>query len=80
MAISNFLRAKLADPSLVREAAYVGGEWISSLATGKRYAVTNPSDNSELASLPDVGAGEARQTPPTRPKNRGPRRPQNSAA
>jgi succinate-semialdehyde dehydrogenase/glutarate-semialdehyde dehydrogenase len=49
---------KLSDPSLLRSQAYIDGEWVSGAAS---FPVTNPADGSVLASVPDLGAAEARR-------------------
>lgn len=45
----------LARPDLLREQAFVGGEWTAGAA---RIAVTNPADGSLVAHVPDLGASE----------------------
>ncbi|HDR9202505.1 TPA: NAD-dependent succinate-semialdehyde dehydrogenase [Burkholderia vietnamiensis] len=49
----------LNDPSLWREAAFIGGEWISSTAHGN-YPVRNPVDQSVLVELPRCREAEVR--------------------
>jgi succinate-semialdehyde dehydrogenase/glutarate-semialdehyde dehydrogenase len=46
----------LKDPSLLRQAALVGGRWIE--AEGKGIAVTNPSTGAVIGHVPDLGAIE----------------------
>ncbi|MFT3975179.1 MAG: NAD-dependent succinate-semialdehyde dehydrogenase [Amaricoccus sp.] len=48
---------ELADPSLLREAALVGADWIS--AGGRGIAVTNPSTGALIGHVPDLGSAEA---------------------
>jgi succinate-semialdehyde dehydrogenase/glutarate-semialdehyde dehydrogenase len=38
--------------------AYIDGEWIAA-ASGKRFAVHNPADGNEIASVADCGTGDA---------------------
>ncbi len=45
---------------LVEDNALIGGGW-GSAADSKRFAVLNPADGSELATVPDCGAAEAQQ-------------------
>ncbi|WP_321947116.1 NAD-dependent succinate-semialdehyde dehydrogenase [Paraburkholderia sp. J10-1] len=47
---------QLNDPALFKTRAYIDGEWSGGAAT---FAVLDPADNSEIASLPDFGADEA---------------------
>ena len=61
MAISNALASRLKDPSLVREAGSVGGQWLEAAETSKRFDVTNPSDGAVLASMPDFGLAEIKR-------------------
>lgn len=49
---------------LFREAAYIDGEWIEAggaAAAGASYAVTNPVDNSQIATMPSLGEAETRR-------------------
>ncbi|MDW6020159.1 NAD-dependent succinate-semialdehyde dehydrogenase [Mesorhizobium sp. BAC0120] len=52
------LPARLKDPTLLREAAYIDGEWLDSTASRGSFAVTNPSTGDTIATLPDLGASE----------------------
>lgn len=52
--------ATLADPRLLREFAYVGGEWIANPG-GRTFAVSDPASDAWLASVPSLGADEARR-------------------
>ncbi|MCB0636032.1 MAG: NAD-dependent succinate-semialdehyde dehydrogenase [Lewinella sp.] len=45
--------------ALIRQHAYVNGTWITA-DDGKTFPVHNPFDGSELATVPDLGAGETR--------------------
>ena len=47
---------KLNDSALLRQQAYINGTWVGGAAT---FAVTNPADGATIASVPDLGAGEA---------------------
>ena len=49
----------LTDPSLLRTASYVDGQWLA-WAGGERLVVHNPSTGDVLADLPAVGAAETR--------------------
>ena len=51
---------KLRDPSLLRQQAYIGGEWRDAVS-GAILAVTNPADGSMLGTVPDMGQAETRQ-------------------
>jgi len=55
MPISSALRSKLKDPSLVREASYIGGEWRDYDGTGVTVDVYNPSSGDLLAKIPSAG-------------------------
>jgi succinate-semialdehyde dehydrogenase/glutarate-semialdehyde dehydrogenase len=50
----------LADPSLLREQAYIDGEW-SDADGGATFAVTNPGTGEVLARVPRTGAAETRR-------------------
>ncbi|HTH17754.1 MAG TPA: NAD-dependent succinate-semialdehyde dehydrogenase [Magnetospirillum sp.] len=50
----------LKDPQLLRDQAYVDGQWINA-ESGERFAVTNPADNSVVARVASVGASETRR-------------------
>jgi succinate-semialdehyde dehydrogenase/glutarate-semialdehyde dehydrogenase len=50
----------LKDALLLRQRAYIGGEWIDS-STGATYQVTNPADDSVVATVPDMGAEDTRR-------------------
>src|SRR5215468_5627619 len=47
----------LADTSLLRNAAYVGGTWIGA-DSGAAFAVADPATGAVLATVPDLGAAE----------------------
>lgn len=49
---------KLKRQDLLKDAAYIGGEWRSG---AKTYAVTNPADGKEIARVPDMGAAETKE-------------------
>ncbi|MDX1709869.1 MAG: NAD-dependent succinate-semialdehyde dehydrogenase [Rhodovibrionaceae bacterium] len=51
------LSEKLRDPSLLREEAYLDGQWLPADGGGV-LSVTNPADASEIGSVPDMGAAE----------------------
>ena len=50
--------AKLSDPRLLREFAYIGGEWTGN-ANGRTFAVTDPATDAWLAGVPALGADDA---------------------
>ncbi|MDK9558002.1 NAD-dependent succinate-semialdehyde dehydrogenase [Marinobacter sp. M216] len=49
----------LTNPELVRESAYINGEWVQA-RSGNRLPVTNPANGEHLAYVPDMGAEDAR--------------------
>jgi succinate-semialdehyde dehydrogenase/glutarate-semialdehyde dehydrogenase len=49
----------LKDPTLLASLAYIAGEWREA-ADEARFAVTDPASGREIATLPDMGAGETR--------------------
>jgi succinate-semialdehyde dehydrogenase/glutarate-semialdehyde dehydrogenase len=51
---------KLKDPSLLREAACIDGEWLAA-DNGERITVTNPADGKALGTVPRMGAAETRR-------------------
>lgn len=48
------------DPTLLRQQAYVGGEWIDG-DSGATFDVTNPADGSVVATVADVGVAETKR-------------------
>ncbi|MGH8807460.1 MAG: NAD-dependent succinate-semialdehyde dehydrogenase [Noviherbaspirillum sp.] len=48
---------KLSDAALLRDQAYLNGAWVGAAAT---FDVTNPADGATIASVPNMGADEAR--------------------
>lgn len=58
MAISDALLSRLADPDLLPAAGLVDGRWIEKVPGGATFAVTNPANGEEIATLPDMGAAE----------------------
>jgi succinate-semialdehyde dehydrogenase/glutarate-semialdehyde dehydrogenase len=50
----------LKDPSLFRDRAYVDGRWVEA-DNGARVDVDNPADGSVIASVPKMGAAEAKR-------------------
>jgi succinate-semialdehyde dehydrogenase/glutarate-semialdehyde dehydrogenase len=50
----------LADPALLREQAYIDGEW-SDADSGAAFAVTDPATGDPLARVPRMGAAETRR-------------------
>jgi succinate-semialdehyde dehydrogenase/glutarate-semialdehyde dehydrogenase len=57
--IAESLVSRLADPSLVREQAFLAGEWADS-AQGKKIAVRNPSTGEVLAEVADMSIEQIR--------------------
>ncbi|OWW19004.1 NAD-dependent succinate-semialdehyde dehydrogenase [Noviherbaspirillum denitrificans] len=51
---------KLSDMTLLKEQAFIDGAWVGA-DNGGRFNVTNPIDNSLVASVPGMGAGETRR-------------------
>jgi len=51
---------RLKDPQLLRDKAYVNGEWIAADA-GATFEVTNPANGEVLSRLPDMLEGETRR-------------------
>jgi succinate-semialdehyde dehydrogenase / glutarate-semialdehyde dehydrogenase len=51
---------KLKDPQLLREKAYLNGEWVGA-DSGAVFEVTNPATGAVLARVPDMLEGEARR-------------------
>jgi succinate-semialdehyde dehydrogenase/glutarate-semialdehyde dehydrogenase len=49
----------LKDPTLLASLAYIAGEWREA-ADEARFTVTDPASGREIATLPDMGAGETR--------------------
>ena len=50
----------LADPSLLRDQAYVAGRWCQA-DDGRTFPVTNPASGEVLATIPRMGAAETRR-------------------
>lgn len=50
---------QLTDQGLLREQAYVDGQWRGA-ADGRTFPVTDPADGAPIAAVPDLGAGETR--------------------
>ena len=49
----------LSDSNLLRDAGYINGQWAGA-ASGKQFPVVNPATGAEIASVPDMGADDAR--------------------
>ncbi|MFK0334756.1 NAD-dependent succinate-semialdehyde dehydrogenase [Rhizobium sp. NPDC090275] len=58
MAISEKLRVRLKDATLVTDKAPIGGVWIGAGEGGKTFDVINPSTGEVIATLPDLGRAE----------------------
>jgi len=54
------LEDRLNDPSLLRNKAYIGGEWIAA-DNGETVVVTDPATNLVIGSVPNMGAAETRR-------------------
>lgn len=50
----------LTNPELLRERAYINGEWVQG-RSGDLLPVTNPANGEHLADVPDMGADDTRQ-------------------
>src|SRR5260370_1127345 len=50
----------LKDPSLLRDACYIGGEWLAA-RNGETISVSNPSSGNAVGTVPNMGASETRQ-------------------
>lgn len=46
---------RLTNPELLRESAYINGEWVQA-QSGKVFSVSNPTNGESLAVVPDMGA------------------------
>lgn len=62
MTISDVLLSKLSDPSLLPAAGYVNGKWVDTVASGATFEVNNPATGEVIATLPDLGASETRDS------------------
>jgi len=51
---------ELKDPSLLRDACCIDGEWLAA-DSGERITVTNPADGKALGTVPRMGAAETRR-------------------
>jgi succinate-semialdehyde dehydrogenase/glutarate-semialdehyde dehydrogenase len=47
---------ELAQPKLLRDAAFVGGAWVKA---ARGIAVTNPADGTVIGHVPDLGEADA---------------------
>ncbi len=56
--IAQSLLARLKDPSLVTDKAFLSGVWTEKADAGKTFEVTNPSTGDVVAVLPDMGRDE----------------------
>lgn len=54
----NEIQSRLSDPTLVREASYLGGAWVVP-QTHDRVTVTNPADGAVLGSVPALARADA---------------------
>lgn len=48
----------LQDQGLLRNSAFINGEWITTAASGESFTVLNPFDGSVVATLPEMSASE----------------------
>jgi succinate-semialdehyde dehydrogenase/glutarate-semialdehyde dehydrogenase len=51
---------QLTDPSLLRDKAYIDGQWTAAIS-GKSFAVTDPATGAEITRVPDLGVEETRR-------------------
>lgn len=54
------IASKLKDPGLLRQQAYIDGEWVGA-DTGATLEVINPATGRAFGTVPDMGAAEARR-------------------
>ena len=54
------LSSMLSDPSLLKDKAYVAGEWVNS-ANGDTFEVRNPANLEVISKVPDLGLDETRK-------------------
>ncbi|MDT8320847.1 MAG: aldehyde dehydrogenase family protein, partial [Xanthomonadales bacterium] len=57
---TNRTKLNLKNPELLRERAYIDGDWVSA-SDGGKFAVTNPADGSLVAEVPELGVDDARK-------------------
>jgi succinate-semialdehyde dehydrogenase/glutarate-semialdehyde dehydrogenase len=55
------LKDSLNDPDLLREAAFVAGEWVPAAESKHKFKVTNPANGEILAELPDLNETDTRK-------------------
>ena len=51
---------QLKDPSLLRQQAYINGQWVDA-DNGATVAVTNPATGEQIGTVPVMGAAETRR-------------------
>ena len=51
------LKSRLSDPDLLRDKAFVAGEWVAA-ASGKSFPVTNPARGDTICTVPDLDESE----------------------
>lgn len=54
------LAEKLKNKSLLKHTGHIAGDWVESAATGKSFAVRNPSTGKDILTLPDMGIDETK--------------------
>lgn len=54
------LTARLADPTLLRQQAYIDGQWVDADSKAT-IVVTDPANGTTLGTIPDMGAAETRR-------------------
>ena len=59
MDLTQPVRPRLADPSLLKETCYVGGRWIES-SNGRRTPVLNPATGATIGSVPNLTVADTR--------------------
>ncbi|WP_417257398.1 NAD-dependent succinate-semialdehyde dehydrogenase [Celeribacter sp.] len=52
---------RLRNPDLLKQAAYVAGDWVAQAADGAMFDVTNPATGDTIVQLPDLGVSETRR-------------------
>jgi succinate-semialdehyde dehydrogenase / glutarate-semialdehyde dehydrogenase len=58
MVLSNSLRDRLKEPSLLSDRSLIAGEWLAESETGNVFDVLNPSNGQVVATLPDMNMVE----------------------
>ena len=54
------LSSMLSDPSLLKDKAFIAGEWVNS-ANGENFDIRNPATLEVISKVPDLGLEETRK-------------------